>query len=90
MTAPYTDAVRSVLRTQTLRQLMSEEGERMIKTQIAAACNDVYERYNHEEEEHDEGRHEEEAEQEETVVDASWHSQAGPVLIVYLTDYIWE
>ena len=38
----------------------------------------------------EDGGHEEEEEEEETVVDASWHSQTGPVLIVNLTDYVWE
>lgn len=92
MTAPYTDAVRSVLRRQTLNQLMSEEGERAIKIKIAAAINDVYARYNHEdgheEEEPADGEHHEEEEPE--IVDESWHSQTGPVLVVYLTDYVWE
>ena len=97
MTAPYTDAVRAVLRRQTLRQLMSEDGERAIKIQIAAAVNEVYGRSNHEEEDgHDEeaaeGEHpeDEHAEEEPEIIDESWHSQTGPVLIVYLTDYVWE
>lgn len=97
--APYIDAVRKVLSKQSLVTLASDEGEREAKIAIAEAINKVYHSMHHEEkEEGEEGDHgdapaEEEShegEEEEEPENPDWHSQEGPVLIVYLTDYAWS
>ena len=93
--SPYIDAVRSVLAQQTLETLASDEGERLVKVAIAEAVNKVYHSM-HDEEEEEEGEGHEEVEPEgeaedgeEDVEHPEWHSQEGPVLKVYLTNYAW-
>lgn len=81
--APYVDAVREVLSSQSIARLTSSEGEEKVKREIAARVNDVFAKKNPEDAKKlpkpaGEGEH------------ASWHSSKGPVLVVYLTELIWE
>lgn len=92
LTAPYIDVVRSMLSKQSLESLASEEGEWLVKVAIAEAVNKLYHERHEEEGEEGHGKDEPEKEPkdgEEEVEHPSWHSQEGPVLIVYLTDYAW-
>lgn len=81
--APYIDGIREALASQTRGDLQSLKGEEKIKVRIAQVVNDLYRRHNKEGAEKlpkaKEGEHHED-----------WQSQDGPVLIVYLTDYVWE
>jgi flagellar basal body-associated protein FliL len=81
--APYVDAVREVLSSQSIARLTSSEGEEKVKREIAARVNDVFAKKNPEDVKKlpkpaGEGEH------------TSWHSSKGPVLVVYLTELIWE
>lgn len=87
-TAPYVDAIREVLAEQTVEQLTQPGGEKMIKDRIAEAVNEVYERLEAKAEGEKKEKREEHA--EPGGGDPLWNSQKGPVLVVYLTDYVWE
>ena len=81
--APYVDAVREALASQKRGDLQSLQGESKIKAKIATVVNDLYRK-----------RNPEEAEKlprlKKGEVHDDWQSQEGPVLMVYLTDYVWE
>lgn len=81
--APYVDAVREVLSSQSISRLTSAEGEEKVKRDIAARVNEVFAKRNPEgvkklPKPAAEGEH------------TTWHSDKGPVLVVYLTELIWE
>ncbi|HXH60722.1 MAG TPA: flagellar basal body-associated FliL family protein [Fimbriimonadaceae bacterium] len=81
--APYTDAVRAALANQTDADLSNSAGVKALKVKIAKAVNDVYHELHKDEEPNDHRPM-------PVGGDASWDSQEGPVLIVYLTQYVWE
>lgn len=88
VTAPFVDAIREVLAQQTGDDLKSPDGERNIKMKIAAAVNATFHRLDHKKDE--KGEKKEEHPPASGGGDPTWDSQTGPVLIVYLTDYVWE
>jgi flagellar basal body-associated protein FliL len=81
--APYVDAVREVLASQKRGDLQSVGGESKIKVKIAEVVNNLYRQ-----------RNPEEAKKlpklKKGEVHEDWQSTDGPVLMVYLTDYVWE
>ncbi len=85
--APYVDAIREVLAQQTAESMTSADGERAIKEKIAAAVNEVFHRI----EPKPEGKGAKKEEPAPTgEPNPEWHSQTGPVLVVYLTEFVWE
>jgi flagellar basal body-associated protein FliL len=81
--APYVDAVREVLSSQSIARLTSSEGEEKVKREIAERVNEVFAKKNPEDAKKlpkpaGVGEH------------PSWHSSKDPVLVVYLTELIWE
>jgi flagellar basal body-associated protein FliL len=79
--APYVDAVREVLASQSIANLSTAAGEEKLKRLIAAKINELYRKRNPKAElpaPAKAGAH------------PHWHSDSGPVLIVYLTELLWE
>ena len=81
--APYVDAVRGVLSGQSLQNLTAKNGQAPIKKQIAEKVNGLYAQRN--------------PESVKKLPKAAkgakypgWDSTVGPVLVVYLTDLVWE
>jgi flagellar basal body-associated protein FliL len=81
--APYVDTVREVLSSQSIASLTSAAGEEKVKSEIAKEVNELYLKRNPEEAKElpkaaQDGSH------------PTWQSNSGPVLVVYLTELIWE
>lgn len=85
-TAPYVDAIREVLATQTAESMARPDGEKLIKDKIAHAVNEVFEKLEPKKE-GEKGHKEEPA---PTEPNPDWNSQKGPVLVIYLTEFVWE
>lgn len=80
--APYIDAVREVLATQKRRDLQAVDGELKVKTRIAQAINALYRQRNPEAAS--------KLPKPDGEEHTDWHTQDGPVLVVYFSDYVWE
>ncbi len=81
--APFVDAVREVLSSQSVSRLTSAAGEAEVKAEIAAKVNELYRKRNPDAVKKlprpaEPGSH------------PTWQSESGPVLVVYLTELIWD
>ena len=83
--APYIDAVRKVLSSQTLADLKSAEGSDLIKHRIADAVNVLYHKTHAKED-----RLKPKAVIGKGTNTETWQSTEGPVLVVYFTEFVWE
>jgi flagellar basal body-associated protein FliL len=77
--APFVDAVREVLSSQNVAGLTTANGEEKLKVQIAEKVNALYVK-----------RNPKVKLPKGSEPNAQWQSQSGPVLVVYLTELIWE
>jgi flagellar basal body-associated protein FliL len=77
--APYVDCVREVLSSQSVANLTTSAGEEELKVQLAEKVNLLFKKRN------PKAKVPKAHEPNE-----NWQSQSGPVLVVYLTELIWE
>ena len=80
--APYVDAIRQILAGQTYADLQRSDNIGRLKEQIATAVNELYRKRN--------PKHEPAKAPVKDADSESWQSQEGPVLVVYLTEFVWE
>jgi flagellar basal body-associated protein FliL len=80
--APYVDAIREILASQTLGDLQRSDNVGRLKKQIADAVNALYCKRN--------PGHKPAKAPATDPDNESWQSHEGPVLVVYLTEFVWE
>ncbi|MEX2242271.1 MAG: flagellar basal body-associated FliL family protein [Fimbriimonadaceae bacterium] len=80
--APYVDAIRAILANQTYTDLQRSDNVGRLKKEIAGAVNELYRKRN--------PGHKPAKAPTTDADNESWQSHEGPVLVVYLTEFVWE
>jgi len=80
--APYVDAIRQILANQTYSDLQRSDNVGRLKSEIADAVNELYCKRN--------PGHKPAKAPTTDPDNESWQSHEGPVLVVYLTEFVWE